>query len=467
MALLSAGALWIELQPFADLSAYWNLWPVLIVLPVSFAFLGLYPAAGVSVVQEFRAITLLLTAVSVTIVVVLFLTGNLAEASRGFFALAMLFTITAIPLSRALIRHLCAHRRWWGLPAVVFGAGKTAEMVVDNVVSNPGIDLKVMACFDDAPDRVGASVSGVPVIGRLSDAISVQRKLQATYAIVAMPGIEPARLSTVLQAYTTGFPHVVVVPNVFGMTSVGLATRDIGGVVALYNKQNLLMPHNRVLKRVVDALLLIPLGFAALPVIALCALLVYLVDRGNPFYTQKREGQGGESVHILKLRTMRTNADAYLDRYLSENPDARAEWNLHFKLKDDPRILPGIGRFLRRTSLDELPQLWNILRGQMSFVGPRPFPIYHLDEFSAEFRRLRGSVIPGLTGYWQVTDRSDADLRRIDERRHQESLIDRCMRADAPREMMSAFFGLSRHRYARLRALHGPAISVACSPPEQ
>ena len=410
LALYLAGALWHLVQPAADVRSYLHFWPLLLSVPVGFTFMGLYPAAGVNVVQEFRRSSLFVTAMFGTVVAVLFLTGDLAVASRGFFGLAWPFTVAAVPLSRAVTRHLCARRTWWGLPAVVLGAGKTAELVVNRVLANPGLDLKVLACLDDDPTKLGSHVEGVPVVGRVSDAAALQRRVNAAYAIVAMPGVEPSQLAHVLQAHANVFPHVVVVPNTFGMSSVGVGTRDFGGVVALYNKQNLLMPHNRALKHLIDVALMIPLGLVALPIIALCALAVYLVDRGNPFYTQEREGMGGKPIHVLKLRTMRRDADAFLQRYLAENPEAKAEWERHFKLTHDPRILPVVGHFLRRTSLDELPQLWNILKREMSFVGPRPFPYYHLDGFGPEFRRLRASVMPGLTGYWQVTDRSDADL---------------------------------------------------------
>jgi lipopolysaccharide/colanic/teichoic acid biosynthesis glycosyltransferase len=124
-----------------------------------------------------------------------------------------------------------------------------------------------------------------------------------------------------------------------------------------------------------------------------------------------REGVEGRLIRIHKIRTMVPDAERRLAEYLATNPAARFEWERTLKLRHDPRIIPGIGNFLRRASIDELPQLFNVLRGDMSLVGPRIMPTREVEMYSAAGRELRRDVPPGLTGFWQVTSRNNSDLK--------------------------------------------------------
>ncbi len=159
------------------------------------------------------------------------------------------------------------------------------------------------------------------------------------------------------------------------------------------------------LKRVLDVTLVL---IAALPVAILVSLVALLVarDGASPFYFQKRVGLGGRTFHMMKLRSMVPNADRLLDSYLASCPEARAEWDRDQKLRHDPRITP-IGRIIRKTSLDELPQLWNVLKGDMSLVGPRPMMVEQQEFYpGSAYYALR----PGITGIWQTSVRNETSF---------------------------------------------------------
>lgn len=159
--------------------------------------------------------------------------------------------------------------------------------------------------------------------------------------------------------------------------------------------------YGRFFKRALDVTAIALALPAVVPIVAIAALMVAR-DGGRPFYTQMRVGLGGRAFRMWKLRTMVADADARMEDYLASHPEARLEWDSTQKLKADPRITK-LGRFLRKSSLDELPQLWNVLRGDMSLVGPRPMMINQQQMYpGTDYYSLR----PGITGYWQTAGRN-------------------------------------------------------------
>ncbi len=164
--------------------------------------------------------------------------------------------------------------------------------------------------------------------------------------------------------------------------------------------------YRSILKRPLDILLLVLTAPISVPLILSLALFIWLRTGASPFYTQERIGMGGRVFTMVKLRTMVKDADQRLATFLEENPHAKAEWQRTQKLKDDPRIT-RTGRILRKTSMDELPQLWNVLIGDMSLVGPRPMMVNQKNMYPGrDYYELR----PGLTGFWQVSERNDCSF---------------------------------------------------------
>ncbi len=166
-------------------------------------------------------------------------------------------------------------------------------------------------------------------------------------------------------------------------------------------------------KRGLDVFGAASLLVATTPVILFCALVVRVVSPGPDFFRQSRLGRDGRPFALYKIRTMGTDADVVLAHLLRSDSSRSEEWETYGRLAEDPRLVPRVGRLLRRTSVDELPQLVNVLRGDMSLVGPRPLPPAVAHGLPAEAIRARGTVRPGLTGLWQVSGRSDLDLSQL------------------------------------------------------
>ena len=164
--------------------------------------------------------------------------------------------------------------------------------------------------------------------------------------------------------------------------------------------------YRRIVKRGLDIVLVLMAAIAVVPVVGVFALVIFLADGKSPFYSQERVGRGRRVFRMWKLRSMVPNADARLEAYLAETPEARAEWEVAQKLRHDPRITP-IGRFIRKSSIDELPQLWNGFCGQMSLVGPRPMMVCQRALYpGAAYYAMR----PGITGLWQTSARNEASF---------------------------------------------------------
>jgi len=412
LTLFTAGALAILLRRLLDggfaTGAYGSLWPVIALFLVVYALAGLYPGIGLSPVEELRRLVLATTLVYLVLGVGTFLFKEGERYSRLVFLMAWAFSVVLVPLARALVKHLFASKRWWGYPVVVLGAGQTGGMVVRVLKRQPGLGLKPVAVLDDDPEKSGA-LEGVPVVGGVDLAPVLARELGVRHAIVAMPGVPRRQLLDLLERYGNVFPHLVLIPDLFGFSSLWVSARDLGGVLGLEVRQQLLLRGPRVVKRAMDVAGSLFGGLLLSPFLLLLALLIKLDSPGPVFYGHERIGQGGRRFKAWKFRSMVKDADQVLEDYLRKHPELREEWERDRKLKNDPRVT-RIGRILRRTSLDELPQLWNVLKGEMSLVGPRPIVQEELAKYG-ELGVFYLKVKPGMTGLWQVSGRSDTSYR--------------------------------------------------------
>jgi len=374
-----------------------------------FGCTGQYPGVGLTAVEHVRRACRGISSVYLLFFCAIFLTKDSWANSRGVLVLAWTLSMILVSTGRCATMLVMARRPWWGVPVLVIGAGNTGRATLRSLRANRVLGYRPVAFLDDDLGK-GGVCDGIAIAGSLYDASAVARNYGIGYAILAIPGMPRDRLAWHLRRWRRIFPRILIISDWVGINTHWTEPRDLGGITGFETHQKLLDPFAKWTKRTIDVIAASFLLIVTAPLVAACALWIRRVSPGNPFYTQEREGYDGTVLRILKLRTMFPDADELLKSHLARNTSAGDEWDQFCKLKHDPRILPGVGHFLRKTSLDELPQLWNIIRGEMSLVGPRPFPAYHNSRFDPEFVQVRRQVRPGLTGLWQVSARSDGNL---------------------------------------------------------
>jgi Undecaprenyl-phosphate galactose phosphotransferase WbaP len=383
---------------------YWKMIPFLLLFPSAYAIAGLYPGILLSPPEELKKITQSTTVIFLILLGAIFLSKQSDSYSRGIFVMAWLGVMGAVPFFRTMLRRNVENWKRWGHPAVILGAGKTGAVVAEALAREHRLCLRPVAFFDDDPQKIGTSYSGLPVIGPLNAAKLVTDEYKGATAIVAMPGAGPAKLVEVLQGPASDFRRLIIIPDLFGASSLWISAFDMGGILGLEVHQRLLDPRRQWIKRIAELALIILFSPLVVLLCAIIAVAIKLDSKGPAFFGHKRIGRDGKDIVIWKFRTMVQDAGDVLAECLQADPALRTEWEENHKLSCDPRIT-RVGHFLRRISLDELPQLWNVLRGDLSLVGPRPIVRDEVDKYEGGFV-LYKKVKPGLTGLWQVSGRS-------------------------------------------------------------
>ncbi|ULR32461.1 undecaprenyl-phosphate galactose phosphotransferase WbaP [Dickeya fangzhongdai] len=328
---------------------------------------------------------------------------------RYFLLLTWGLALILVPVARIVTKRVLNKLGFWQLDTIIIGSGKNAQEAFKAIKNERNLGLNIIGFISsEADDKPGDTIEGVPVM--LYDVAwllgGVSKKTQF---IVALESRQSEICNVWLREFmTNGYRHVSVIPTLRGMPlySTDMSFIFSHEMMIFRVHQNQVKWSSRVFKRAFDI-------FGSLAIIILLSpLLMYIrykvkQDGGPAIYGHERIGKGGKPFKCLKFRSMVTNSKEVLAELLSSDPEARAEWDATFKLKNDPRIT-RIGHFLRGTSLDELPQLFNVLKGEMSLVGPRPIIAAELERYSDEVDYYLLSK-PGMTGLWQVSGRSDVD----------------------------------------------------------
>ena len=369
---------------------------------------GLYPGYGMDEAEELKRQTyaLLATLAFAAIFALAFQIGDLVSR----FLLLLIFTglLVLSPFARYATKRWMRRHGVWGKPVIILGSGDAAARLEASLGEEWGLGFGPVRFFDGKPEsRLAALEEGEawePDWSVLEEPVELARKHRIDTLFLAMPHAPQEYLTGLANLAGVRFRSVVIIPDLAGVGASAVTARNLGGNLGVEMRHNLLDPFVLVSKRTMYFSATVVGGIAILPVFLGLCLLVRLDSRGPVFYGAKRMGRDNKLFSCVKFRTMLPDAEAVLLRLLEEDEDAREEYRRYHKLRDDPRVT-RVGRFLRKTSLDELPQIWNVLRGEMSLVGPRPY----LPRESAEIGKTQAEILrvyPGITGPWQVGGRS-------------------------------------------------------------
>lgn len=356
---------------------------------------------------------------SVTFAVVLLFVGKVAEeVSRLYVGMLAVLGFCFLAGMRYLLKRTLGRTALLRTPVLIVGAGLTADAVVGEFQKDSGLNYEVVGFLEDHTPKTDW-VKEYPILGGFDDLEKVVAATRVQHVLIAAPGLPQNQLSDLLYRAQSICSDVGVVPNLVEvpMSNVEVESYYDAKVMILHVQNNLASRWNRWLKYIFESI------SAFLGVIVVSPLLLYIAVKikhdspGPVVYAGERMGQYGKRFKCYKFRSMYVNSDEILQEYFKKHPDKLREWQKYHKLKgEDPRVTL-VGQMLRRTSLDELPQIFNVLKGEMGLVGPRPYLPSELPDMG-EAKDLILMARPGITGYWQTSGRNNISFK---ERLHMES----------------------------------------------
>ncbi len=334
--------------------------------------------------------------------------GKLGDVmSRTIVVVMGIVSLFLLPLIRIITKKFLRRLGLLKRRVLILGAGETGKLILRALKKEPNYGYEIKGFLDDDPAKFGGNIEGVKIHRGTDRAETYINRCGIDDLVIAMPGAGRERLQGLINGLQHKVERILFVPDIFGIAVNGTNLQYFfqEEAFAFEMKNNLSNPINIFIKRCFDIIMsILMLPFLSVPM-AVIAVLIRFDSKGQAFFSQERIGRNGLTFRCYKFRTMYENAEESLIGLLDGDPEARREWEHHWKLSDDPRVT-RVGRFLRSTSLDELPQIFNVLKGQMSLVGPRPYlPREKQDMGDRDYTILLTK--PGITGLWQVSGRSN------------------------------------------------------------
>ena len=344
----------------------------------------------------------------VSVVVLLYITHIAGTTSRLYVGLLGIFGFIFIVLFRFILNKLLNKLHMLEEPVLLIGAGLTASIILKHMKGDSGLNYRFIGYLEDYEPNPEVAAQ-IPRLGGFADAASVIKRTGVKNIMVMAPGLKQEQIQDIIYNLQPLVANISFVPDMGTVPLSNLSFESLvdGHMVMFRTLNNLKNRGSRLLKFVFDWTLTLVGTILISPVLMAIGIWIYRDSPGPFIFKHRRIGKDGKEFNCYKFRSMCVDADVKLKELLEKDPEARAEWEKDFKLKNDPRITKS-GAFLRKTSLDELPQIFNVLKGEMSLVGPRPIirdEIPRYGKYIEDYYMVR----PGITGMWQTSGRSDID----------------------------------------------------------
>ena len=334
------------------------------------------------------------------------------SVSRLVIGITGIFLLFAVPFSRLWAKRFLYKLGLWKENTIIIGTDEIAVLAAEGMAREDYLGYNVIGFLDDDIEKAGKEITAggkkYKILGNVKHLKKFIGALNISAVIIAKTSFTEEKLTELVAVIQKYAKNIIIIPDLRGMP---LFNSEMNYLIAnhlifLNAKNNLKSAFNVFVKRMFDitaSVVLFPFILSAVTVIS---ILIKIDSKGPVFYSHKRVGRNGKTIGVYKFRSMYEDADERLKGILESDENARKEWETYFKLKNDPRITK-VGGFLRKTSLDELPQIFNVFKGDMSLVGPRPVLKKEIDEYYRENSQYYLMVKPGITGLWQVSGRND------------------------------------------------------------
>lgn len=329
------------------------------------------------------------------------------SVSRFMLVFIWGYSIFFVISFRYILKEKLFCRRFFTKNAVIVGDPEEAERLAASFDKEHPLGFNVMGIVT-VDDHPRGKIKHYKVLGGIKRVRDILITYDVSVAVFLPSAARYENISEIIGSLQLMLSQIVVIPGLGGLAfSNAEINQTLDTQLSYFHiNNNLKSFFNRFVKRTVDIVLCLIFLPVLLIVTFIIGAIIKATSKGPVFYSHKRVGRNGRIIGILKFRSMYRDADKRLQEILARDPEKQREWKTSYKLKDDPRITP-IGKFLRKTSLDELPQVFNVITGDMSLIGPRPVVPYELETYYKDYASYYLMVRPGITGLWQVSGRSD------------------------------------------------------------